>query len=164
MAEKAQRDFLKAVTSDNEPVTFTDTSGTFTAFLSRLRFSSPHKHVRGPEEMAELTLAEATGGAWSGTQAEFLRQCAQDADPLIYRGSDGKARPVILARVSVQTPYRGSRGAEPVVQLRMIEVIGPSVWFPQAHRAKIAETLTALTICLPDARYDYSQIGFSQYY
>lgn len=164
MAEKHQRDFLKAVTSENEPVTFTDTSGTFSVFLSRLRFSSPHKQPRAAEEMAELTLAEASGGPWSGASAEFLRQCAQDTRPLIYRGPDGKARPVILARVSWQTPYRGSRGAEPVVQLRMVETVGPSGWLPHAKRAEIAETLTALTIAIPDARYDYSEIGFCQYY
>lgn len=162
--EKQQRQFLKAVTSENEPVIFTDTAGTFTVFLSRLRFSSPHKHIRGPEEMAELTLAEASGGPWSGTQEEFLRQCAQDVDPLIYRGPDGKARPVILARVSWQVPHRGPRGAEPVVQLRMVETVGPSGWSPHAYRAKIAETLTALTIAIPDARYDFAQVGFAQYY
>lgn len=164
MTEKQQRDFLKAVAGEVEPATFADTSGTFMAFLARLRFSSPHKHVRGPEEIAELALAEASGGPWSGTQAEFLRQCAQDVNPLIYRGTDGKARPVLLARVSVQTPHRGPRGAESVVQIRMVDAVEASRWLPNAHRAKIAETLTALTICVPDARYDYSEIGFAQYY
>lgn len=169
MTEKQQRDFLKAVAGENEPSIFTDTSGTFTVFLSGLRFSSPHKHVRGAEEIAELTLAEASGGPWTGalagTQAEFLRQCAQDIEPLLYDAPDGRAWFVILTRMSWQTPYKGSKGAEPVVQLRMVDMWQVDEWTTYSEAVGVAETLTALSIWEPTdvSRYDTAQYGFGMY-
>lgn len=143
--EKQQRDFLLGAAADALPITFTDSSGTFSVFLSRLRFDSPHKREDRAEQRAELTLAEATGAPWSNTQAEFLRQCADDVPPLTYTDLAGRTYPVILARLNWQVPYKGPRGIEPVMQLRMVECVGPSGWISYAERAKIGVVATVTT-------------------
>ena len=159
--EKQQRDFLRQCAEDNLPVIFTDTSGTFTTFLARLRFSTPFKMEGRSEDEAELVLAEASGGVWSDTQATFLRACGDDLTPLIYTHTDGKQRPVILTRISWATPYRGPRGDEPVVQLRLVESFAGH-WLVYAERAVVVDSASivlsdpAISTVYGTAIYGYS--------
>lgn len=158
---KAQRDFLKQCTTDGLPITFTDTAGTFTVFLSRLRFSAPDKREGRAEELAELVLAEASGGAWTSEQAAFLRACGDDIKPLIYTHTDGKQHPVILTRISWATPYRGPAGDEPVVQVRLVESFAGH-WLVYAEKAAVADSVS-IVLSSPTALYGTAIYGHSGY-
>ena len=161
--EKQQRDFLKQCTTDGLPVIFTDSSGTFTTFLSRLRFSAPDKREDRAEEMAELVLAEASGGAWDSEQAAFLRACGDDIEPLLYTQSDGKQRPVILTRISWATPYKGPAGDEPVVQLRLVESFAGH-WLVYAEKAAVADSASiVLSDALSPNVYGSGKFGYGVY-
>ena len=138
---KKQRDFLKQAATDALPLTFCDASGTFSVFLSRLRFDSPHKREDRAEQRAELALAGATGAPWTNTQAEFLRQCADDVIPLTYTDPGGRIYPVILTRLNWQVPFKGPRGIEPVMQLRMVEARAGH-WLSYAEAAAVADVAT----------------------
>lgn len=133
---KKQREFLAGAATDALPLTFCDASGTFSVFLSRLRFDSPHKREARAEQRAELTLAGATGASWDNTQAEFLRACADDVIPLTYTDPGGRVYPVILARLNWQVPFKGPKGIEPVMQLRMVEAQAGH-WLSYAEAAKV---------------------------
>jgi len=162
--EKQQRDFLKQCTADGLPITFTDAAGTFTVFLSRLRFPAPDKREDRAEELAELVLAEASGGAWASEQAAFLRACGDDLTPLIYTHTDGKQRPVILTRISWATPYRGPAGDEPVVQLRLVESFAGH-WLVYAEKAAVADSLVSIVLSDPaiSTVYGTAVYGYSTY-
>ncbi len=160
---KSQRDFLKAAAADALPLTFCDASGTFSVLLSRLRFDSPHKSD-AHEELAELTLADAAGASWDSTQAEFLRQCADDVLPLAYTDPSGRIYPVILTRLNWDVPFKGTRGIEPVMQLRMVEARAGH-WLSYAEAIAVADT--SATIALSDPLspnvYGAGRFGYGVY-
>lgn len=161
---KAQRDFLQSAAADALPITFTDSSGTFSVFLSRLRFDSPHKREDRAEQRAELTLAGATGAPWTNTQAEFLRQCADDIIPLTYTDPDGRIYPVILTRLNWQVPYKGPRGIEPVMQLRMVEArAGHWVSYAEAFMAAACSYSIVLSDPLDPNVYGSGTYGYGVY-
>ena len=163
---KSQRDFLDAVSDDNLPIIFTDGAITLSVYAPRIRFSTPYKRENVGEETAELTLAEASGGAWADSaQATFLRECGDDVKPLIYTHTDNKPRPVILTRISWATPYKGPSGDEPVLQLTLVDAFaGPWLVFPP-ERMSIAETLTSVSIYDPTVPqvYGVARYGYSEY-
>ena len=162
-----QRDFLKAAAEEATPITFVDASGTFSVYLSRLRFETPRggKLADRLEEEAVLTFAEATGGVWNEAQVEFLRQAANDIVPVKLDWTDGRSKLVLLTRIAWQTPYKGPRGIEPVLQLTLVDSFGPRQWlsFPP-DGARIAETLTAISLYGGTiARYGTATYGYSGY-
>jgi len=165
---KAQRNFLTQAATDALPITFVDTTGTFSVYLARLRFETPRGGRRTDriEERAELILAEATGGVWSGAQAEFLRQCTSDVKPLKLDWTDGRRSLALMSRLAWQTPHKGPRGIEPVLQLTFVDAFGPRQWlsFPPAG-AQVAETLTAISIYAGTATFKYgtATYGYSAY-
>ncbi len=158
---KSQRDFLKGAAADALPLTFVDASGTFSVFLSRLRFDSPNDPA---EQRAELTLAGATGAPWANTQAEFLRQCGDDVLPLTYIDPEGRVYPVIMTRLNWDVPFRGARGIEPVMQLRMVEARA-GYWVSYAEAAQVADDLVSIVLSDPITLnvYGSGRFGFGVY-
>jgi hypothetical protein len=143
VSAETQREFLKMALEDRLPVIYTDGAATHVCYLTQVRFGPEFRgHPEG--DTATLVLVEAQPTTWGGLaweeQLQFLREVGQETQPALYYDKYG-AHLVYVTQVSLSVPYRGARGEEPVVQLRMIELKGPALY----------------------PRYDYADYVFANY-
>lgn len=141
-----QRGFLEAITDDRQPVVYCHAGLSHSVYVTGLVDLSPYKFEGRDEPVFQMRMVEALVAA-SGvsTEEQFLLDCANDTEPLVYKDRLGEHHYTIITRLAKTQPYKFAGRVEPVWQLTLVDAWGGYDSVQDAEAATV-QTVTATSV------------------